>query len=316
MAATQLKIRASPWRNQISGVPSGMKKRSLSVSLTFGVARRPAVDDEADALRVVGDRDPVQDAERVGALERRRVRPLGRRLARCEAVAEQVQAPVGVAAGRAVVVDDRRRHLRLRRSPPCACRSTTVLPGRVGQHGAVGHAGAVGAGSRCRRTRCRPATDASVPIAVNGAAVDRALERHDVGRVLGRRPPRGPRRVPRTRCPSFGASSAIAGGGAIASCAPRSSAVWRALSSTTARYWTRRARRDVRHVVEHAVRRVVVRADVLPAAVAHPREERDLGERVAAEVRADLEAVAARSPGRRARSTARDRLRGMSFFAT
>src|SRR6185369_12607823 len=35
-AAAQLKMRASPWRSQISGVASGMKNRSLAVSLTSG----------------------------------------------------------------------------------------------------------------------------------------------------------------------------------------------------------------------------------------------------------------------------------------
>ena len=54
----------------------------------------------------------------------------------------------------------------------------------------------------------------------------------------------------------------------------------------------RRAGRDVGDVVEHAVRRVVVRADVLPRAAADLGEERHLVERVAGDVGANLEAVA------------------------
>ena len=84
--------------------------------------------------------------------------------------------------------------------------------------------------------------------------------------------------------------------------------VWPALSSTVARYWTVVPARRPGHVVEHAVGRVVVGADRLPAAAAAAGLERDLVERVAADVRAHLHAPVRRGGGLRlppARSTAR-----------
>ena len=85
----------------------------------------------------------------------------------------------------------------------------------------------------------------------------------------------------------------------------RSCACVRALSSTTARYSTRRARLEPGDVVEDAVGRVVVGADRLASRRGGPGLERDLVERVAADVGGDLQR------GRRAgrRRAERDRRR-------
>ena len=193
-AAAQLKMRASPCRSQISGVASGTKKRSLVVSLMLGsVAGGRPWTMKPTALRVVGECDPVQRTVGIAAFERRRARPLCRRLARREPVAAQVQAPSRVVAVGPVVVDHRRRHLRLHdRHGSRVARDR--LAGRVGQHGAVGHAGRRRRGSTCRRRPCRRARSRRCRSVVNGAAVHRALERDDVVRVLRRRASRAPRR--------------------------------------------------------------------------------------------------------------------------
>ena len=260
---------------------------------------------------------------RSGAGRRRRPSPsngVGARPARRVACARRRArrrtgaAPRRVVAVRAVVVDDRRGHLRLHdRDRARVARDR--LARRVVEHGAVGHLRAVGEARRVveqrvhgrrvvradRSTNAPPFTERSNVTDVVGVVRRRDrphldLAAHALALV---------RRLERDRRRRDGRAARR-----------RSCACGRRCRARRRGTGPRVPGVDVGDVVEHAVRRVVVGADVLPLAVADLGEERHLVERVCR--RRPRRPRAGRGPaGRRVdrRAPAPPWLRGMCFLA-
>ena len=262
-----------------------MKLTGFVSSLQGDLVARPAVRDRHGIERVV-----PRDAGQHGRVDR---------------VAPQVQAPARVVPGGPEVVHDRlgeRRRSDLDR-PHRARHGGAVRLGQrrpVGDRGPGREPGQV-VGDRVGGRRAVGAD--RLPVAAGHAALERDLVRRAlrvgeqpqqhaaaVVRVLARRVPgqHGRRHVHRARRAAARVARVVEHGRAVVD---------------------GRARVQPRHVVEHAVGRVVVGPDRLPAAAPAAGLERDLVERVAADVRPHLHPAVRRGGGLRLRQ--RDRRRAL-----